>query len=236
MNDLESNFLNNMNVLYVEDDSSLAMQTVKLLKHFFHTVTHCDNAETALDLFSSKLFHLVITDIGLPGMNGLQLCEEIRKINLQIPIFITTIHDDKDKLQQAIKLNLVDYLIKPVSIKSIEKTLLESVKRVATSSALMIFINPEVTYNPLLGQIEVIGDTMPIPLSQKEIKLLNLLLQHKNQIVTRETIEHLLYSDTPLTDSSYKSLVFRLRKKIGKNSITSLSGAGIKLNITDRRH
>lgn len=235
MDGLEFSFLKNMNVLYVEDDDSLAMQTVKLLEYFFHTVTYCDNAEAALDLFTSKLFHLVITDIGLPGINGLQLCEEIRKIDQQIPIFITTIYDDKEKLLQAVKLNLVDYLIKPVSITSIQKTLLEALRRITTSTTLMIFINPGRTYNPLLGQIEVSGDPMPIPLSQKEIKLLNLLLQHKNKILPRETIEDVLYSDAPLTDSSYKSLIFRLRKKIGKDSITSLSGAGIKLNIVDRR-
>ena len=231
MDGLESSLLKNMNVLYVEDDSFVGIQTLKLLKHFFHTVIFCDNAEEALEQFSSKLIHLIITDIELPGMNGLQLCEEIRKVNQQIPIFITTIHDDKEKLQQAVKLNLVDYLIKPVSIPSIKKTLLESLTRITQSNMLMIQINPEIDYNPLLGQIEVSGINAPVPLSQKEIKLLNLLLRHENKIVTRVNIEHDLYSDNPLSDSSYKSLVFRLRKKIGKDTITSLSGVGIKLNV-----
>lgn len=231
MDALESSFLKNMNVLYVEDDSLVAIQTLKLLEHFFNTVTLCDNAEEALELFSSNLVHLVITDIELPRMSGLQLCEEIRKSNQQIPIFITTIYDDKEKLQQAVKLNLVDYLIKPVSIPSIQKTLLESLRRIIQSNMLMVHINDEIGYNPLLGQIEVSGVEMAVPLSQKEIKLLNLLLQYKNQIVTRETIEQVLYSDTILSDSGYKSLIFRLRKKIGKDAITSLSGAGIRLNV-----
>ena len=234
MDGLESSFLKNMNVLYVEDDSLVGIQTLKLLEHFFNTVSYCDNAEEALEIFTSKFIHLVITDIELPGMSGLQLCEEIRKSNQQIPIFITTIHDDKEKLQQAVKLNLVDYLIKPVSIPSIQKTLSESLRRITQSNMLMIHINHEVDYNPLLGQIEISGVKMPIPLSQKEIKLLNLLLQHKNKIVTRETIEQVLYTDKPLSDSSYKSLIFRLRKKIGKDTITSLSGAGIKLNVKNK--
>jgi len=234
MDGLESSFLKNMNVLYVEDDSLVGLQTLKLLEHFFHTVLYCDNAEEALELFSSKLVHLVITDIELPGMSGLQLCEEIRKSNQQIPIFITTIHDDKEKLQQAVKLNLVDYLIKPVSIPSIQKTLLESLRRITQNNTLMIHINHEIDYNPLLGQIETSGMQMPVPLSQKEIKLLNLLLQHKNNIVTRETIQQVLYPDKIFSDSSYKSLVFRLRKKIGKDTIASFSGTGIKLNVKEK--
>ena len=231
MNELDTSILKSMNVLYVEDDSIVAKQTSYLLKHFFHSVAYFDNAEEALTALSKTLVHLIITDIELPGMSGLQLCQEIRKTNKQIPIFITTVHDDKEKLQEAVKLNLVDYLIKPVSISSIQDTLAESLKRISESDMLSIPINNGVSYNPLQGQIEISGKAMPTPLTQKEIILLNLLLQHKNQTVSRENIEQLVSPDKEISDSGYKSLIFRLRKKVGKESISSLSGVGIKLNI-----
>jgi len=231
MSELDSNILKSMSVLYVEDDALVAKQTSDLLEHFFHSVIYFNNAEEALNSFSTTLVHLVITDIELPGMSGLQLCQEIRKKNRQIPMFITTIHDDKSKLQEAVKLNLVDYLIKPVSISSIQSTLIESLQRITENGLLAIPINDKTSYNPLHGQIEVTGKAVPIPLTQKEIMLLNLLLQNKNQTVPRESIEQLISPDKAISDSGYKSLIFRLRKKVGKESISSLSGVGIKLNI-----
>lgn len=232
MQEIEAGFMKNMNVLYVEDDILVASQTLNLLKHFFHTVLHCSNAEDAMELFMSESIHLIITDIELPGMDGLQFCEKIRKINQQIPIFITTIHDDKEKLQQAIKLNLVDYLVKPVSVPSIQKTLMESLERVMLSGTLSVAINDKISYNPLQGHLDVLGQNIPVPLTHTEIKLFDLLLQYKNQVLPRETIEQTISPDKVMSDSSFKSLLFRLRKKIGKDSIVSLSGTGIKLVIT----
>lgn len=231
MQELEPDFLKNMNVLYVEDDSLVATQTIKLLKYFFNTVYHYDNAEKALDVFSKKLLHLVITDIELPGMNGLEFCKKIRETNQQIPIFITTVHDEKENLLKAIKLNLMDYLIKPVSITSIQKTLLKSCQKAFQNGALRVKISEDIFYNIPYWQIEVRGQSIPVHLAKTEIKLLNLLLQNKNQIVSRETIEQVLFPDNNLSDASYKSLIFRLRKKVGKDSIVSLSGVGIKLKV-----
>ena len=222
-------YLRNLNVLYVEDDPLVASQTVSLLEHFFHTVFHADNAEKALRVLKSEQIHLLITDIELPGMSGLKLCEEVRKTNRKLPIFITTVHDDREKLQQAVKLNLVDYLIKPISIPSIQQTLAETLKRVEESGMLIIQLNRETYFYPLRGVLEISGTT--IPLTKKEITLLELLLKHSNQVVTRETIEQLVYPDEPLSDSGYKNLIYRLRKKIGKESISTLSGVGIKLKV-----
>jgi two-component system, OmpR family, response regulator VanR len=228
--DLNFKFLKNLNILYVEDDHILASQTISLLEHFFENVFHLDNAEDALDVLASSPIHILITDIGLPGMSGLELCENIRTTNSNMPIFITTMHDDKEKLKRAVKLNLIDYLVKPIGVESIKKTLLESLKRLQESSALFVRINNGVSYFPLRWEIQVLND--PIALTQKEANLLDLLLKNKNQALSRESIERSLYPNEPLSESGYKSLIYRLRKKIGKESIVSLSGIGIKLITT----
>lgn len=93
----------------------------------------------------------------------------------------------------------------------------------------MIHLNNDTQYYPLLGQLKVNEET--VSMTHREIMLLDLLLKHKNKIVTKEIIQQLVYQDEILTDASYKSSIYRLRKKIGKDSITSLSGLGIKLNI-----
>lgn len=224
---LNFNFLKNLNVLYVEDDVIVASQTISLLENFFDNVFHYDNAEDALITFESHSVHILITDIELPGMDGLELCKKIRLIDSNIPIFITTMHDDREKLMQAVKLNLIDYLVKPISVPSIKETLMESLKRLEQSNTLFVEINNSICYFPLRLELQVLNNL--IVLTQKEANLLDLLLKHKNQVVSHENIEHFIYPDEPASESGYKSLIYRLRKKIGKDSIVSLSGIGIKL-------
>jgi DNA-binding response OmpR family regulator len=82
----------------------------------------------------------------------------------------------------------------------------------------------------LVGEIKVNGET--ILLNKFEIELLDLLLVNKNKIVNKTTIEHILNPDEPMSEAAYKNLIYRLRKKIGKENIISVSGLGIKLVIT----
>ena len=223
--------LKNLSVLYVEDDPIVSSQTVKILEYFFHKVFYFNNAEEALELLKHEEIHLMITDIELPSISGLELCEIIRRDNQQLPIFITSMYNHKDMLITAIKLNLVDYLIKPVSISSITKTLHESLHRMYESGKFTVDISRDTRYFPMQGKLETAGNY--IPLTQSEITLLNLLLQHKNQLFDRTVIEYHLSADEPMSDAAYKNLLYRLRKKIGKDVIVSVSGMGIKLKMTN---
>ncbi len=222
--------LKNLNVLYVEDDPVISSHTITLLESYFHTVYGCDNAEDALELFNHERIHLIISDIELPGMNGLQLCEKIRKSNSHIPIFITTAHQDKEMLMQAVKLKLVDYLIKPITVNALAQALSESLDQLNANGDLMVQIDHDRYYYPLIGEIKADGET--ILLNKFEIELLDLLLINKNKIVNKTTIEHILNPDEPMSEAAYKNLIYRLRKKIGKENIVSVSGLGIKLVIS----
>lgn len=219
--------LKNLNVLYVEDDAVISSHTITLLEKYFHTVYWCDNAEDALKRFHDERIHLIISDIELPGMNGLQFCEKIRKSNAHIPIFITTAHQDKAMLMQAVKLKLVDYLIKPITVNALTQALSETLDQLNTNGDLMVQLDNERSYYPLIGEIKMDGET--ILLNKFEIELLDLLLANKNKIVNKTTVEHILNPDEPMSEAAYKNLIYRLRKKIGKENIVSVSGLGIKL-------
>lgn len=226
---MDIKILKNLNVLYVEDDTIVAAQTLSLLEHYFHKVFYCNNAEDALKIYHNESVQLVITDVELPGMNGLALCESIRKNDYKIPIFITSMHSEKEILKEAIKLNLVDYLIKPVSISAINETIKESIDRMSKSGIFTVNISKDTRYYPLSGELE--KDRETISLSHSEMALLNLLVDQKNKLVDRSAIEHHLFPDEPMSDASYKNLIYRLRKKIGKEHIVTVSGMGIILKM-----
>jgi DNA-binding response OmpR family regulator len=190
-------------------------------------VFHNENAEDALKVLNSEYVHILITDIELPGMSGLELCEEIRKFNYHIPIFITSIYNDKEMLMKAIKLNLVDYLVKPVSTASITKTLIESLEHLNRDGEFLVKINDSVDYHPLCNELVVDGKITSLSLS--EVKLLDLLIINKNKVVYKSTIEHALNPDETISDSAFRNILYRMRKKIGKDSIISVSRVGLKL-------
>lgn len=222
-------FLKNLSVLYVEDDPFVASQTVALLEPLFQKVYLCTNAEDALKLFDLEVIHLLIADIALPGMSGLELCETVRKKDRTFPIFITSSHTQTETLKQAIRLNLVDYLIKPVSIATLTQALRESLERMEQNGLLSVRLMGGCLYYPILGKIEF--DNQSLPLTRTESELLNLLLRYKNQVVERSTIEYVIFPEDPISDAAYKNMIYRLRKKIGKESLIALSGSGLKLPI-----
>lgn len=218
-----------MNLLYVEDDENIANPTLTLLERFFHKIYHSDNAEDALYIIKNEIIHMLITDIELPGMNGLTLCEEIRKTDQNLPIFITTIHDDTHTLIKAIKLNLVDFLLKPISVSAIMNALTESLNRIDYNNDFMVKIGDNIDFYPSSG--ELIVSDKKVNLTKYELKLLTFLVKHENKLISKSMIEDVVYYEEPMTDAACKNLIYRLRKKIGKDSIDTMVGAGIKLKV-----
>ena len=226
---MDLKYLKNINVLYVEDDENISHPTFTLLEKFFHKIYHSDNAEDALEIIKNEVVHILITDIELPGMSGMTLCEEIRKTNKNIPIFITTIHDDYNTLKKAIKLNLVDFLVKPISTRSMINALSESLSKIQNDENLMTKISDNIDFYPFSG--ELIVSDKKINLTKYELKVLTFLVKHRNKLISKSMIENLLYYKDPMTDAAFKNLVYRLRKKIGKDSLHTVVGVGIKLKI-----
>ena len=221
--------MKSLNVLYIEDDYNVSQPICSLLETFFHKVFNTQNAEDAINIMKDNSVHIIITDIELPGMSGLELCEEVRKTNQNIPIFITTAHDDNDMLKKAIKLNLVDFLVKPISVESITTALYESLETLNSNDMLSVKINENTTFQPLTGELMV--HNSKINMTKNEIILLTFLVENKNKLICKDTIDDLLYQGEYMTDSSYKNLIYRLRKKIGKESLDTIVGVGIKLNL-----
>lgn len=223
------NHLKDMNVLYVEDDENIANTTIDLLEKFFLKIYHRDKAEDGLEVIKKEAVHMLITDIELPGMSGLTLCEEIRKIDQNLPIFITTMHDDYNTLKKAIKLNLVDLLVKPISVSAIMNALTESLNKIDLNNDFMTKIGDNIDFYPSSGELIVLDKK--VNLTKYELKLLTFLTKHKNHLITKNMIEDVLDYEEPMTEAACKNLIYRLRKKIGKDSLHTVVGVGVKLTI-----
>ena len=105
----------NKSILYLEDDILIAQSFHRLLTLFFKKVVHCTNGCEGLEKYHKNKFDIIITDINMPMMNGIEFARNIRNIDKYIPIFLHSSFQEKDVDLKGI--NITAYLKKPLSSK-----------------------------------------------------------------------------------------------------------------------
>ncbi len=121
------------NILFIEDNNEVREQLYKLFKNFFENIDKCFNGEEALKKYKEKeknYYDLIISDISMPKLDGIQLCKEIIKINKKQEILIISAHTEKEKLSQLEEIGIDNVLQKPVEHLSLINTLEKIVKNI----------------------------------------------------------------------------------------------------------
>jgi len=115
-------------ILYVEDQEELRESVVLFLEKFFNIVEYAEDGVEALEKYNNGHYDIVLTDIQMPNMNGLELSTEIKKINQDTQVIILSAFDNKDYLLEAIEIGVDHYIMKPMNMNSMTATLLKSIK------------------------------------------------------------------------------------------------------------
>ena len=133
MKKLLNECLNNskdLKILYVEDNADARTFTMEMLKRFFKYITVAKDGEEGLSHFKNKNFDLVLTDIKMPKLSGLEMASEMKKINKNIPILVLSAHNETDFFISSIKLGIDGYLLKPLEINQFIDTLAKTVEKI----------------------------------------------------------------------------------------------------------
>jgi len=124
------NISSDISILYIEDEDIMRKSLVSYLKLIFTSVDSANDGEAGLKIFKKKRYDIVITDIQMPKMNGLDMIEEIRKIVPEQKIIITTAFSESNYLMRAISLDVSGYLMKPMDFNKINHTLFKIVSNI----------------------------------------------------------------------------------------------------------
>lgn len=121
-------FIKTLNILYVEDETSAREISTKVLKRFFNTVDAKENGLEGYLAFKEKYlnherYDLIISDINMPKLDGMEMLEKIREIDTQVPVIFVTARHESDVLLKAIELQISDFIIKPLNIDTITKVI-----------------------------------------------------------------------------------------------------------------
>jgi DNA-binding response OmpR family regulator len=223
------NINKNIKILYVEDDEIARENGVEYLENFFETIYEASDAIIALQLYEKYKPDIIITDIQMPKLNGLEFIKRIRQKDKKTQIIIITAFCDREYLLKAIELQLVKYLVKPVREKEFEEALLLCIDSLKEDSSNIVKLD-ESAYFDLFNKNLVINDEV-IKLRAKEILFLELLIKNKNRYVTYEEIENFVWFDSVMSKDALKTLVKNIKTKIPKDKILNLTNSGYKIDI-----
>lgn len=219
------------NLLFVDSDEELSKKSLDIFKLFFSKVVHCRNFKDAIKAYEDDGIDAIITDVILPDNCGINLIKKIREQNSKIPIAILSANKDEKYLFEAIRLNLVDYLVKPANANDLIFTLNNMAKKIFNNGNIQVNINGKITYSFLEKNLQ--NGNKKIPLTKNETKLLELLILNKDKTVSKEDIEYHIWEDGQISDSAFKSLFLRLRNKIGKETIKNNFGVGYSIDLKE---
>lgn len=218
--------ISDVSVLVAEDEKQILEPMVEYLQLFFEDVYMARDGLNAFRIYESKRPDIIISDIHMPHMDGLTMIEKIREKDKKTKIIITTAHSERDKLLQAIKLHLVDYLIKPVQSDLLKEMLLSLVTELR-QNADRVDLKEGYSWDSA-GKF-LLHDGEEVALKEKEKKVLDLLCAHANQTVSVFDIYNHLYEDQPdreFSSNSITSLMKRIRPKLPEDTISAVYGVG----------
>lgn len=222
-------FYKNIKILYVEDDEIARENGIEYLENFFEQIYEASDAIIALQLYEKHKPDIIITDIQMPKLNGLEFVKRIRQKDKNTQIIIITAFCDKDYLLKAIELGLVKYLVKPVREKEFEEALFLCVDSLENNQSNIVKLE-ENTYFDMFNKNLVIENEI-VKLRAKELIFLELLIKNRNRYVSYEEIENYVWNDSVMTKDALKTLVKNLKTKIPKNLILNLTNSGYKIDV-----
>jgi|GEM_PF-702953 len=112
-----------LRLLYVEDNETVRLTNIELLKNFFDTIDSACDGQEGLEKFQNAHYDIIITDINMPHMNGIEMIHEIRKVDREVAILIVSAYSDVEYFTSSIKVGIQGYVIKPTSIDQLIDTL-----------------------------------------------------------------------------------------------------------------
>ncbi len=223
-----------MRILLVEDEKNVTAFIKKGLEEEFFTVDAAENGTDGLSMAETNEYDLILLDIMLPGINGIEMCKQLRQKGMKIPILMLTAKDSVSSRVEGLESGADDYLTKPFAfsellarIKALLRRAAESVKELSLDDLRMDLLSRRV----YRGGKEII-------LTPKEFSLLEYLLRRKGRVLSRTQIIENIWGfnfdpNSNVVDVHIKYLREKINTGFPKKLINTVRGAGYILKAED---
>lgn len=209
-------------VLIIEDDHRLSESISTVISKEGLKSESAFDGQMALKFFSNNEFDLIVLDVNLPKINGMDLCRKFREVNPTIPILIITAFSDIDTKMEAFDIGADDYLVKPFHLKELAAKIKVFIKRASTVNLpqnIIEFMNIKI--DPNLKN--VVREGKLINLTPKEYALFEYLMRNRNRIVSKDELARNVWDENyGVTHNTIEVYINFLRNKIDKDFDTKL--------------
>lgn len=218
-----------MRLLLVEDDASLAAGLSLALRNKGFAVNHVTRGDHALHAVATDPPDLIVLDLGLPDMEGLQVLRSVRAGGGRLPILVLTARDTLGDKVAGLDLGADDYLAKPFEMQELEARVRALGRRLGSAGSSLITLG-DLQLDTASMQVHRAG--VPVELSRREYALLKALLENSGKVLTRETLEGKLYGwDEEVASNTLEVHIHHLRRKLGQDLIRTVRGVGYCLRL-----
>lgn len=217
--------LKSLRVLLVEDEENIARLLKGAIGDSFHSFSLAKDGKDGIEKFLQISPDIVITDINMPRMSGLEMAKELKSINPNIPVIILSAFSEREKLFNAIDVGVAKYFLKPYDPDEI----LEYISSIADElGSKIVELCDGFSFNKTSHALY--RDSRFVALSKNENKFITLLVENENKILDDETIKIAIWGED-VSDERLRTFLRRLRAKTSKTLIINVKGLGYKLRF-----
>ena len=221
-----------MKILLVEDDDRIAAALIEALTDHHYVVDVASDGEQGFEFVQTFPYELLILDVMLPKLNGLELCQKVRRYGYKMPVLMLTARDTYADKVTGLDVGADDYVVKPFNLHELLARVRALLRR-GTADLTMFLECGLLQLNP--NTYEVTYASELLHLTPKEYRILELLLRHRDRTFSKaEIIEHLWSFAEPPNEETVKVHIRSLRQKLKQAGATTdlietIYGLGYKL-------
>ena len=221
-----------MKILLVEDDDRIAAALIEALTDHHYVVDVASDGEQGFEFVQTFPYELLILDVMLPKLNGLELCQKVRRYGYKMPVLMLTARDTYADKVTGLDVGADDYVVKPFDLNELLARIRALLRR-GTADLTMFLECGLLQLNPNTYEVTYAGELLH--LTPKEYRILELLLRHRDRTFSKaEIIEHLWSFAEPPNEETVKVHIRSLRQKLKQAGATTdlietIYGLGYKL-------
>lgn len=223
-----------LRVLFIEDNAALLQNLYDYFEGRGYQLDSARDGLSGLHLASSGDYDLIVIDLGLPRLDGLSLCRQLRDSAVWTPILMLTARDAVEQRVKGLRAGADDYLIKPFALAELEARIDAVLRRNRPTSGVVLHF-ADLMLDVANAHAERAGQALP--LTPTELKLLEALLRAAPRLVRRTELERLLWPDQPPDSDALRTHIHGLRQAVdrpfARPLIETVRGLGYRLGASD---
>jgi len=220
-----SKIFKDITILFAEDEKRLAKLMQSAIEGYFDKFIMVSNGEEAIKKYHEIKPDIIVTDIMMPKINGLELAKEIKSIDEDIPIIILSAYSHTDMLLEAIDIGVKKYFIKPFNPDELLQYISTLIPKVRNNKIENLIDD----FNFDIKNKKLYQNETEILLTKRETDFFSILIDKKDYGVNNETLKSILWSDKDVPNDRLRTFIKRLRDKTSKKLIENISSHGYRI-------